>query len=94
MHFESVPVGTVANVYMRDGEREWKVGRLTLSKGYRGGINIMSTETLEGFTARRVDIILRTVEDEEPDASWPGEVWRGELVIPDVPLRWLGEGGS
>jgi hypothetical protein len=58
---------------------------------FRGGINIMSAETLPDFDAREVDI-LRTVEDEQPDASWPREVWRGELVIPDVPLTWTGGG--
>lgn len=92
MHFESVPVGVVANVFARAGEREWKVGRLVLQPGFRGGINIMSMETLPDFDARTVDIILRSVVDEEPDASWPREVWRGELVIPDVPLKWTGGG--
>jgi hypothetical protein len=82
----------VADVFWKAGQREWKVARVVVRPGYSGGIGLMPAQALEGFDARVVDVILRTVEGEEPDSSWPSELWRGEVKLHGVEVRWYGDG--
>ncbi|MGB7158288.1 MAG: hypothetical protein WBD40_09500 [Tepidisphaeraceae bacterium] len=83
----ALPVPLAHEIYLRSGEREWKLATIATTGGSRVG----DGEHFAGeqkFDAQRVDIIFRPSPKVAYDTISITRMWNGEIVVPDVAVNW------
>jgi hypothetical protein len=74
----------------QDQSGEWReaiAGTLAMTARTTGG-RLHTRHMPEGFTARRVDIILRSSPEVAREVSELEQIWGGEIVFGDVEVEW------
>jgi hypothetical protein len=95
IHFKGLPTSAAFEVIWReradDGSpgREWPICTVTGRRSSANSDAIMGLSgQLSGFTANRVDVILRPSIAAAARTIDLREIWDGEVVIPDAPVKW------
>ena len=89
------PVSMAFDVFVRDESgREWFVGRIQFSRADPAISTFASSNFwgyVDGFTADRVDIVLRSSARAARENSDFTEIWGGEIVLEDIEVQWNSE---
>jgi hypothetical protein len=83
------PVATAFRVRARSGDNEWDLGAVNFSPGHTSSYFIgRPLRDLHGLNGtREVDIVLKPSIEEAVSTMDLTEIWGGEVVLKDVPVR-------
>jgi len=82
---KSVPAPLAVDVIIKSGDKTWKLSGIHFAKGATTGWG--TGGMMEGFTADKADVILRSSLDAATNSMDLYEMWIGEIVIKNVPVK-------
>ena len=88
LSIESPPVNVAFEVFVRQGDSEWKAGLLV------GLAHLQSSTsagtTIVGLQPGPVDVVLRASKEALRPVTVIDDAWDGEIVIENLPVVWYG----
>jgi hypothetical protein len=85
IHLTLAPMNLAFEVVARIDGREYSLGRITAAAN-TSGTYVVSSDVLDKPPPLFVDVILRSSEDAARATVDLSEIWKGELVLKDVPV--------
>ena len=82
------PVPLSFDAFLRNGGREWKLATISFASATQYHTSGYLSSDAGDFDARRVDVILRPAPDAAHNTVDITRVWMGEIIIPDVEVKW------
>jgi hypothetical protein len=86
LEVKTLPVGIAFDVFARAAGREYPLSSVTVAKG-RSTHYLVRTDNFRAPNVPEIDLIFRTNESAARRTVDVFEVWKGELVVPHVPLK-------
>ncbi len=84
----SFPVNIYCSLFLRDGDREWRIGPVQAPKGHETQVTLHWSQLFDSDSIpQQVDLVLRpdvSLAMQEFDVE---EIWGEEIVIEDVPVE-------
>lgn len=88
-----VPITLFFEIILRDRESpslEWSVGHVFCTENGRNSSSHW-VRPYQGFHAKNVDVILRSAPEVAREETDIYELWKGEIIIENVPVQWPSE---
>lgn len=85
IEIKAPPVSAAFDVIARVNDKEYRAGRVYMAKGQ--SISWGTEGEYSGPPAEKMDIILRSSKEAARDTVDLFEIWDGELVYKDVPVK-------
>ena len=84
--FDAAPMDFAFDVFVRSGEREWRVGQINSEKEHLWDFSGSFGGSVDGLSGDQVDVILRPSQAAARQTLRITRIWNGEIVFENVPL--------
>jgi hypothetical protein len=81
------PVNVAFDAFARIDGKEYSLGWVALAQGKQCSFGVVSGGELPRVSAKSFDLILRSSESAARKTVDLNQIWRGEIVVPNVPLQ-------
>jgi len=81
------PVNVAFDVFARIDGKEYSLGWVALAQGKQCSFGVLSGGELPRMSVKSFDLILRSSESAARNTVDLNQIWRGEIVVPSVPLQ-------